>query len=167
MYRCVKAFPRNQTFVVEYKITMTGNFRFKPFEFFVWILHVIVSSWGQLVTAACRSSVLTSSWSRRYHCISINWSVYLCLTALLPTIIYNLWNILESGDDHLVHIPRAWPVEPIDKAAKKVNIWMVYSAYLQWFLYSLNYRMTTALIKLFLTRHHLEMITLHNVSGFI
>ncbi|KAK2153058.1 hypothetical protein LSH36_309g01038 [Paralvinella palmiformis] len=41
-------------------------------------------------------------------------------TALLPTIIYNLWNILESGDDHLVHIPRAWPVEPIDKAAKKI-----------------------------------------------
>ena len=41
-------------------------------------------------------------------------------TGLLSSMVRSLWNILESGDDHLMYIPRSWPVQTIDKSAKKI-----------------------------------------------
>ncbi len=48
-----------------------------------------------------------------------NFRLFLLL-GFIQALVQDIWGVLEVADDNPIHIPRAWPVTPIDKYAQKV-----------------------------------------------
>ena len=58
-------------------------------------------------------------------CVHGRWFV----VGFISDLIKKLWGELEIADDSPVYTPKYWPINPIDKAAKKVcDVFLMFSA---------------------------------------
>ena len=67
--------------------------------------------------------------NRYYHFYSWIYNVCICccwfVVGFISDLIKKLWGELEIADDSPVYTPKYWPINPIDKAAKKVKYWPI------------------------------------------